>query len=167
MEKLIEKYSKKPIKAEVYSLSNLKITLDDLLLEYLTKVKNYKQKTFLVDLKILMGVISTIVACAIAYLSVNYEFQEYKNMLILGLSVYFGVNTIVWVVEKTQKATFKFEDISVFTDIQAPSPIYTIMVYEGDKLIPEKYTKSVFDLYTEEGRMLHEKVLNDFKKLFK
>lgn len=167
IEKIKQKYSKRPIKGEIYNLANLKILLDDLLLEYLTKVKKYKQKTFLVDLKIFVGIISTVVACVIAYLSVYKEFSEYRNMLIIGLSIYFTINMMVWVVEKMQKATFKFENISVETNVNPPSPVYTVMVYEKEKLIPEKYTKSVFDLFTEEGRLLHEEVLSDFERLFK
>nr|XP_013180895.1 unnamed protein product [Papilio xuthus] len=166
IEKLNQKYSKKPIQGDIYNLMGLKVLLDDLLLEYLTKTKNYKQNTFVVDLKIFIGIISSILACGIAYCSVNYDFEEYRFLLIIALSIYFTLNTIVWIVEKARKTTFRFGNLSVVTDVQPPSPVYTIMVYEGDKLIPEKYNKSIFDLFADDGRLLHEKVLADFENLF-
>jgi hypothetical protein len=166
MEKLKLKYSKNPIRGDIYNLSQLKILLDDLVKEYLTSVKSCEQSMLLTDARIAVGLISTGIAAAIVYLSLKTEFEQHKNALILLISIYFVLNFFIEVYTRYIGSSFVFTDRTVVTSATPPEAVYTVLVYNKDRLIPEKYNKSVFDLFDESGRLIHEEFLSDLEELF-
>lgn len=166
LDKIRQKYDKRPIKADVNVLPQLKTAMDDVILEYLTKVRNLVQSTLLTDLQIVVGVISTILACAVAYSSVTYEFKDYRTLLAISLCVYCVLNAIMYLITKIWSYTFKFGDMAVYTSINPPSDIYSILIHTKGRLIPQKYSRSVFDLFDSEGTFLHNVFLDDIDALF-
>lgn len=56
--------------------------------------------------------------------------------------------------------------MDVCTDISPPNPVYTILVYKNKKLIPEKWSKSIFDMFDSEGVLRSGEVLDEWNIFF-
>lgn len=166
LDKLKLKYSRKPLKGEKYNLRNLKAVLDEILLDYMIRVLNLKMNNLYTDFQITVGVLSTILSCIVVYMSMNYEFVEYKMYLVFCLSVYFILNGIVYLCDMLRSTTYKFSDMDVCTDVTPPNHIYTVLVYKNKKLIPEKWSKSVFDLFDSNGVLRSSEVLDELDVFF-
>lgn len=167
MEDLKKKYTKTPLKGDIYNPFQLKIILDDLLKEYITKVKKSKQSMLLTDVRIMVGLMSTVIAGVIAYLSMKTEFVDHKWILIVLIAIYLVANAILDLYSRYFGTSIVYDNMTVSTTFSPPDPTYVVIVYSKDKLIPDKYIKSIFDLFDSNGKLFHEEFLNDLNKLFK
>ncbi|KAG5859557.1 microsomal signal peptidase 25 kDa subunit [Encephalitozoon hellem] len=166
MDNLKARYNKSPLRGDIYSLSELKIILDDVVRDFMEKVKNSKQSKASTDIKIVIGLISTAIALVVAYLSTTSEFEHHRNIIALLTLFYFIINLLGEIYFRYVGSSMVFEDRVVSTNISAPDPTYVLLVYNKNKLIPSKYTKSVFDLFDSNGRLVHEEFLDDLQGLF-
>lgn len=166
MEKLKSKYSKNPLKTDIYNLNELKLVLDDVVQEFITDVRHSKQSKTSTDVKIVVGLISTVIASVVGYISVRFDFEAYKMVLTILIALYFTINFLVEVYLWCTGSSFVFSDKVVSTKINFPDPTYVMLVYNKNKLIPNKYTKSVFDLFDSDGRLMHEEFIDDLEKVF-
>lgn len=141
----------KQYKGDIYNLRNLKVVLDDALYDFITKTLSLKIKTAYTDFELFVGTISTILSIIVVYMSCNYDFCDYKLYLIICLTIYFILNGIITICNYFRSTTFAFDGMKVCTEICPPYPVYTILVYRNGKLIPEKFSKSVYDLFDCEG----------------
>lgn len=169
MEKLIKKYDRTPIRANTHVLQDLKIALDDILVNLLKNEFNIQQDHRITDLRIVIGFISIISAIYITYVSLYGDFKEYKQMSLILTLVYFVLNSFITFIMKfiNKGCVFKARDnsIRVYTTVVPPNTNYIVMVYRRG-IIPEKYNKNVCDLFDEEGRCLHEVFMKDLKNFF-
>lgn len=167
MDKLKSKYNRNALRADIYNMNELKLVLDDVVQEFLADVKESKQSKTSIDIKISIGLISTAIACVVLYVSMNSDFEANKSMLTALTASYFVINFLMevyfWFVGGT---SFVFSDKTVYTRISPPDPTYVVIVYNKNKLIPSKYTKSVFDLFDSDGKLVHEEFLDDLERLF-
>ncbi|AFN82580.1 Microsomal signal peptidase subunit SPC25-like protein [Encephalitozoon romaleae SJ-2008] len=166
MDNLKAKYNKNPLRGDIYNLSELKIILDDVIRDFMEKVRNSRQSKASTDIKIVIGLISTAIASVVAYLSVTSEFEYHRRIIAVLTLLYFIINILGEVYFRYIGFSMVFEDRVVSTNISAPDPTYVILVYNKNKLIPSKYTKSVFDLFDSNGRLVHEEFLDDLQALF-
>ncbi|KAF7683521.1 Signal peptidase complex subunit 2 [Astathelohania contejeani] len=168
MEKIIKKYDKKPIKTNTYILSNLKVTLDDFVIQFMTKELRCTENFLFTDFRIAVGIVSTILASILAYLSITYDFNEYKTICAIFLLIYFVSNIIVEAISNIFRRNViyvgKKEDkrISVKSILKGPNTIYTLLVDSNGSV--SKYTKDIRDLFDEEGMFLHNIFFNELKK---
>lgn len=173
MEKLFRKYKRTPVNSNINCLKSLKTTLDDVLSLYLRTEQEYKQNHFIVDLRIAIGVISTLAAAYLTYLSVYVDFKDYKNKAIALLGIYFALNGLLELVMKcTQKGKVFYGKnergtISVYTSVKTPDTNYVVLVYKDKSVIPTKYNRNICELFDEEGVLQHEVFLNDIDAFFK
>ncbi|EEQ81647.1 hypothetical protein NCER_101840 [Vairimorpha ceranae BRL01] len=185
-DKLKLKYSKKPVKGDIYNLRHLKVLIDEILVDFLVKDLNYKLNNTYTDFQISVGLLSTVLAALLTYFSMNFEFKDYKVFMIWCLCIYSVLNGIVYIFDtlrgttyyftkviknnvqedKNDKETEKVVSIRVCTEILPPNPIYTLLVYKDNKLIPEKWSKSVFELFKEDGTLNASQFLDDVTLFF-
>ncbi|WUR05095.1 putative signal peptidase complex subunit 2 [Vairimorpha necatrix] len=174
LDKLKIKYSRRPLKGDIYNLRNLKLVTDEILLDFMQSVLKCKLNNLYTDFTLAVGITSTILAAFLAYFSTHYEFEEYKTYLIFSLIFYCGFNSVVYICDLLRTTTFKFTlvkenekvEMRVCTDISPPNPVYTILVYKNDKLIPEKWSKSVFDLFNKDGVLQADEFLDQVNEFF-
>lgn len=165
MEELKLKYDKKPIIGDIYTLSNLKIMLDDILNEYLLR-SSHKRNYLYSDIKNIIGIISILLSSICCYLSMLYKYEIVKKYIALSVIIYFVINTISILIGYLEDGKFYYNDLYIKTRVD-DVPTYIILVYSRGKVIPVKYNKSIFDLFDETGRMDHHMLLNDLENLFK
>lgn len=172
MEKLIKKYDRTPIKTDLSTLQSIKICIDDTLLQYLRVHHQYKQNNLLTDFKIVIGVISTVIAGFVTYLSVSKEFVDYKSLVTYLLLLYFGLNGFLEVINRFVNKGCIFHgknesgNIKIYTKIPQPDTSYIMIAFRNDKTIPIKWTKNVCDLFNEEGLFLHKKFYDEIDTFF-
>lgn len=166
MDNLKAKYNKNPLRGDIYNLSELKIILDDVIRDFMEKVRSSRQSKASTDIKIVVGLISTAIALVVAYLSITSEFEYHRHIIAVLTLLYFIINILAEVYFRYTGFSMVFEDRVVSTKISAPDPAYVILVYNKNKLIPSKYTKSVFDLFDSNGRLVQEEFLDDLQGLF-
>ncbi|TBU06214.1 putative Spc25 microsomal signal peptidase [Hamiltosporidium magnivora] len=173
MEQLKKKFSRNPIKAEIYKLSDIKVALDDLLYQFLKYEMKYKQCNFVSNLRIFIGMISVIITVIIAYLSVNQDFKDYKQLCVAGVTTYFLINFLGdFIIRITGCSKYIFMGgskeenfkISSFTDVE--NATYNLLIYKDAIEVPRKYVKKVNQLFYKDGAMIHEIFLEDLKNLF-
>ncbi|ADM11107.2 Microsomal signal peptidase subunit SPC25-like protein [Encephalitozoon intestinalis ATCC 50506] len=167
MDNLKAKYNKNPLRGDIYNLSELKIILDDVIRDFMENVGNSKQSKVSTDIKIAIGLISTVIASAVAYFSLTSEFEYHKQVITILTLIYFVINILGEIYFRWTGSSMVFKDRVVSTSVSAPDPTYVIMVYNKNKLIPSKYTKSMFDLFDSNGRLIHEEFLDDLQGLLK
>lgn len=169
MEKLLKKYDRSPLKSNIHCLQALKISLDDLLVNFLKNMCNIKQNNNFVDLRILVGCISILSAIYVTYCSVYSEFKDYKNTSCTILFIYFVINSFVMLMQKFYGNECIFQacdnSVKVYTSMSPPDTNYIVMVYRNG-IIPEKYNKNVCDLFDENGNCQHKVFFDDLKKFF-
>ncbi|EJW03680.1 hypothetical protein EDEG_00168 [Edhazardia aedis USNM 41457] len=173
MDKLIKKYDRKPIKCDLTSLTPIKLTLDDVLGEYLRVEMKYKQSHLFTDLRIFVGLVSTIMSVYLTYLSMNKEFKEYKYICFVIVGVFAVLNGLLELILRVfARGTIfsgKKEDerICVYSNISRADTNYIVMVYKDGKLIPDKYNKDVRDLFDEDGMLLHKLFIEELNYFLK
>lgn len=171
MNRLMKAYSEKPVKGDIFRLRSLKVTLDDILKQYLTSVLGLKQHYLMSDIKISIGIISIVSAGILVYMSMNIDFIVYKPYAIIILVLYFTSNLLLeayllFFPEPTFKGKKGEVSLVVRSEVKSPHPIYILKVCSGKSKIPKKYTKSLYDLFYSDGILLHEKYLSDLEELF-
>lgn len=164
IQKLTEKYIKAPIKADIFSLEQMKITLDDFLIEYATAC-GLTQKHTLTDFQNTIGIISTIQAAIVVFLGYFYKFDDTKKILAIILAIYFGINIFSFIISYFFGGKISFKEFEAVTKIDK-TPVYVIILHWKGKGVPVKYHKSVLDLFDEAGRLDHIEFLKDLKTLF-
>lgn len=164
MDDLIVKYNKKPIVGDLYTLSNLRVLLDDVLNEYLTRA-GYKRLYVYQDIQNAIGIVSTVLGAAVTFLSMRYNFQAVKGQMSVYLAVYFVINAVSMLVKYREGRMYYYESFTISTRAD-DVPAYILLVYMEGKLVPLKYNKSMLDLFDETGKMDHDLFLNDVERLF-
>ncbi|KCZ75509.1 hypothetical protein H311_03512 [Anncaliia algerae PRA109] len=170
MESLKQKLSKNPIKSDLRSLLDLKIILDDLLSSYLTATNKFTRSYFLVDLRIAIGIISTICSLVVVYFSLYHEFVFYKPYVTWLLSIYFGLNiSLECYFYFFKNPVFsgrnkKSKTIKVFTAIKSPDTKYYIDYY-NDK-VKKSHTIEMTEVFGDKGTLFHEKCFEIFDDIF-
>lgn len=163
IQKLRNKYNKEPIKADVYTLSKLKIALDDLLVEC-ANVLDYKQNNLYVDVQNIIGIISTLIACGTVYLSMYFKFDTVKFYLKILCSLYFIINFTSYIIYYLFGKLLRFKDFSFKTKV-SKNEIYEIIMKNNNSEIKGKYVKSIYDLFNEEGEMDHNLFIDGIYEL--
>lgn len=163
MSKIVEKYNKRPVMGDIYTLPNLKILLDDLLNEYLAE-KGHRRSYLFMDIRNGVGIVSTAVAAAVIFMSLNYKFENIKAPMGLCLLVYFVINAASLAVTWYEGERFCYDAFSVTTRSD-DTPSYTVLVYMHGKCVPMRYTRSFFDLFDRTGRMDHAMFVEDLDRL--
>lgn len=164
MEKLKEKYKKSPIIADIYSLDQLKIALDDLLVECVSSL-GFRERNLYTDIQNTIGIISTMLAVVVTWLSECHKFQSIKTYMAWLVFVYFGINGVSCLYSYFKGGKIKFDGFEMITRIDK-TPVYVVLVYRKGKPVPVKYCKSVLDLFDENGRLDHALFIDDIKALF-
>lgn len=165
MEQILVKYNKTPIKTDLYTLSNLKTTLDNLLSEFCNK-QGYKQNYFVTDIQNLVGIASIILTVAVLAFSYFFKFAEIKYYMSICLYIYFFINIFCAVFVYFKGGKLVFDKIDIETSIDS-TKTYNVKVYSKDKKMLKKYNKSIFDLFFDTGALDHELYLKDMADLFK
>lgn len=163
MDALAMKYDKSPIFGDIYNLNNLKSLLNDLLNEYLVK-NGYKRNYWYLDLRNTIGIISLLIACVVVGLSYLYKFNEAKEYLGLCIVIYYTLYLLNLIVVYFDSGKFYYKDFYIVTRADT-TPVYVILIYKKNEFVPKKYTKSILELFYENGRLDHELFLKDIDKL--
>lgn len=164
MERLQEKYKRSPIVADIYSLDQLKITLDDLLVECVSAL-GFKERNMYMDIQNSIGIVSTIMAVAVTWMSECYRFQDIKLYMVWLVLGYFGINGLSCLYSHLNGGKIRFDGLEIVTRIDK-TPIYVVLIYKRSKPVPAKYRKSVLDLFDESGKLDHVLFISDIKTLF-
>lgn len=172
MDALISKYNKSPVQVNKHNLANLKIALNDLLIEYLVRDRGYVQRHTYTDLKIAVGMVS--VACAIVtcYMSMHYTFAEYRTALIVTLGIYFSINFLLEICSRFFVRNTIFEGYSRHGTLtidgfnKAVDENYKLIIYKDGKAIPGNFSKSIYELYDDAGVLDHEMFLREIALIF-
>lgn len=171
MEKFRNKYDKpkNPPKTDLYTINQVKISLDDFLVEYLTAL-GFKECNFYVDFSNTIGIFSTIFAGLTCYLSMYYQWEHIKKYITYSVIAYFCINSILFIYCCFKSGKIRFSGLEIATKIQFTddkNPVYTAMIYKRNKVVPLKYTRTIFDLFYDNGIMDYKILIEDFDKLFK
>lgn len=164
MEKLREKYKKFPVVADIHSLDQLKIALDDLLVECVSSL-GFKESNLYTDIQNSIGIISTILAVIVTWMSECHRFQNIKFYMVWLVLGYFTINGLSYLYFHFEGGKIKFNGLEIITRIDK-TPIYVVLVYKKGKPVPVKYYKSVLDLFDENGRLDHALFIDDIEALF-
>lgn len=164
-EKLKSKYNKNKIKKDIYTLDQLKIALDDLLIEY-AEGKGYRENHITTDVGNTIGIISTILASIVTFVSIYYKFEDIKNIVFVCTTAYFGFNTFFFLFLQLFGGKIAFKEFDAITKIDT-TPVYVILLYWKNRNIPVKYHRDVTELFYEDGEFDHTLFLNDLESLFK
>ncbi|KAM0671436.1 microsomal signal peptidase [Ordospora colligata] len=166
MDILKTKYNKNPLVGDVYCLNSLKIILDDVIKEFMDTVKNSKQSTVSSDIKISTGLVSAAITGATVYISLTSEFKQHKSIMTVLVVAYFVINILVEIYERWNGKSMVFGSKTVSTTINASDAIYTVVVHDSTQPTPNKYTRSVFELFDSDGKLIHERFIEDIQDLF-
>lgn len=164
-EKLAAKYNKNKVKTDIHTLNQIKITLDDFLIEY-AEVKGYQENHTMTDIGNVVGIISTIFGATTTFLSVYYKFQDVKKILLFCTAGYFILNMLWFLGLKLFGGKIAFKEFDAITKIDN-TPVYVILLYWKNRNVPVKYHKDVTELFYEDGEFNHMVFLNDLERLFK
>ncbi|KAM0680989.1 hypothetical protein GINT2_000772 [Glugoides intestinalis] len=165
LEKLIKKIDSAPIQADLYTLEQLKIALDDLLVFY-CKERGFKEKHRLNDFLNVIGLISTVLASIVLYLSLYSTFEASKKVLFICLVIYVFLSLLSFIVYCFCGGRIQFQEFDIVTRADK-TPVYVSLLYWKGKVVPVKYYKSILELFDETGKLDHVLFLNDLEKLFK
>lgn len=172
MDTIIARYNKTPINCNIYGLVNLKVACNDLLIEYLKKEKGYQQRQAYTDMKIAVGLISVVCAILTCYMSLHYDFSDYRKALVVVLAIYFSLNFILEICLRFFARNTVFEGYNREGSIRidgfnkAVDTNYKLIIYKNGKAIPGNFSKSIYDLYDESGVLDHETFLREIAQVF-
>lgn len=162
--KLTMKYTKSPIKTDIYSLEKIKLTLDDLLVEY-SKERGFREKYELVDISNAIGIVSIVLALAVFFLGMAYRFDEVKWIIAILVYSYFVINGIGMAISYFLGGRISFDKFEMRTRIDK-TPVYVVLLYWRGRITPIKYNKDIFELFNEKGELDHSTFLKDLEYLF-
>lgn len=165
MDILSKKYISKPIVGDIYSQGNLKILLDDILDEYITKI-GHKRNYLYLDVRNAIGVVSAVLAALCCYVSMYYKYEVIKSVVMFSVFSYMLINGISLLISYKEAEKLYYDSFSISTRINSRYE-YIILVYLKDKVAPLKYNKSIFDLFDDKGQMDHGLFLSDLEILLK
>lgn len=165
MSDLKTKYSKSPIKADLYSLDQLKIALDDLLIEYCSSI-GHKEIHLLTDIQNIVGVVSIILCLCVLGQSYYFKFDTIRSYMALCLLAYFALNILAFILTFFMGGKISFEKLNVKTSIDSAHQYQVTLNYKSEKS-PVTYKKSIFELFDNSSKLDHEIFLNDVADLFK
>ncbi|KAI5168403.1 signal peptidase complex subunit 2 [Pancytospora epiphaga] len=160
---LTKKHDSKPIMADIYTLGNMKIILDDLLNEYLIS-RGFKRNYAFPDFRTTIGLISTVLAIIVTYLSLYYKFDDVSSSITFCIFLYFVLNAFVSVIGYFEEHKIRYGTFYLVTKANI-APSYTIEYFTAGSAI-KKYTKSLYDLFDSSGRMDHVLFINDMEDFF-
>lgn len=163
--KLTKKYIKTPLTTDIYTLEQIKITLDDFLVEY-CRERGFREKYHLTDFQNIIGIISTIQAVIVVFLSLYCKFEDAKRMLFICIVSYFAINIFCFIISYFFGGKVTFYEFDVITRIDK-TPVYVALLYWKDRVVPVKYYKNVLELFDESGTLEHVEFLKDLEELFK
>ena len=166
MDRLRGKYNKSPLRGDIYNLAELKIILDDVIREFLEKACGSRHSKVSTDIRIGVGLASTAIASVVVYLSMTSDFEMHKQAMTVLTALYFVINALSEIYFRCVGSSMVFDDKVVSTSISAPDPTFVLIVYNKDKPTPSKYTKSVYDLFDSNGKLVHDEFLADLQGLF-
>lgn len=161
-EKLLQKYSKIPVKTDIYSLKAVKITLNDVLTECMSCL-GFKTKFLYVDLQNFIGILSLILSGFTVYYSVYYKFQEVQKYIANCVFAYFFLSGISYILAYFYSKKLLFEDLEIKTEIKDRSSYIAVFHLKNKKVV--KYYKEINDLFDERGILNHVQFFNDISKL--
>lgn len=164
IESIIEKYQKRPIVGDIYNEANLKVLLDDLLNEYLV-AKEMKRNYMLTDIKNLLGTGSVLCGAVATYVSLQYKFQAIFNILLVAVVVYFVLRSIVFLLDLYEDRAFCYGNFYLKSSANKDA-LYSVEKYESRQKSPVKYSRSLFELFDNTGRMDHVLFLADLDEFF-
>ncbi|KAI5186752.1 hypothetical protein NEHOM01_1683 [Nematocida homosporus] len=144
--------------SEVYSLSTVKHTLDDVLVGHLVVQEGYKEDTFSADVKIVTGLFLSLLTIVLLVLSLKCDFSTYKSYAAT-------IVILFWVISYLESFLSKFffgytflgrsdkDTIKILTKIDSPKPIYTLLVYFNKKEIPNKTSLDITKIVNQKGEL--------------
>lgn len=168
MDNLLEKLDKTPIKANTTQLINLKIALNDLLMQFL-KINNCTEYCRDKDIKIIVGLSSAVLAISTTYVSMNFDFDVIKLPLLVMVVIYFVINGGLEVYERflanyMYLGVYKNKKLLIHSNVHDSNLDYKLIIKYDDET--RNYTKSVFTLFYEDGVLDHKIFLKDMDEVF-
>lgn len=161
---VVKKHSKRPIMADIYTLGNMKVLLDDLLGEYLA-ARGHKRNYAFPDARNAVGLISIVLAAAVTYMSLYCRFDDVVAPIRACVLLYFAANTLISIVGYFEERKHRYGGFYLVTSVEM-APAYTIEYHLPAGLAAKKYTKSLYDLFDETGKMDHALFINDMEVFF-
>lgn len=165
MESLKTKYNKNPRTADIYSLSQLKIALDDVLVEY-AQTLGHKESHTMTDIQNTVGIISIGLTLAVISMSYFCKSDEVRPAMAICIYIYFALNIICFLISSLRGGKIVFEKFEIATAADQ-TPAYKVLINSKGKSVSKKYNKCVFDLFDDTGKMDHNLFLKDMEDLFK
>ncbi|KAI5161986.1 hypothetical protein NEAUS03_1859 [Nematocida ausubeli] len=145
---------KEEIHPHLYDLSVIKSELDEILVEYLTELEKYQEDTIFTDIRIAIGIVTASIAISV-FLLVERAGLNANRIGIIVLLVSFWIlayaESIIMKVffYHTFSGTKDTHKVKVITKIADTLPIYTILIYSGQKKIPSKTSIDVRSVYAD------------------
>lgn len=164
MDDLLRKYNKRPIIGDIYNIRNLKNITDNFICEYL-KARGFKMNCLYIDIQNVFGLLSVCVAGATAYISTFYEFHTMKWLLKYLVPIYFSLSFASFFVSYKVGKKVIFNKFYLTTRIDSVQT-YILLIYFNHRVVPGKYSKSVYELFDENGRFDHELLFKELASLF-
>lgn len=164
MEALIARRDREPIYGDIYTLPGLKVLLDDALREYLV-ASGYAHSTLCLDVWLAIGLLSLVLAGGVALISTYCDFYTTRRTVAWMLHTYVAANLVSLVITRIEGGRAVYGPVSVTSRI-ADMRSYVLLVYHRDRIVPAKYTRSIFDLFDSDGRLDHRLFFADLRTLF-
>lgn len=161
---IVKKHNKRPIVADIYTLGNMKILLDDLLNEYLGACGYRRDHTF-PDARNAIGLISIALAMAVTYMSLNCKFDDVMVTISGCVLLYFVLNIAIFIVGYFEECKYRYGGFYLVTRVDM-APSYTIEYHLPAGSVLRKYTKSLYDLFDDTGKMGHALFVDDMEVFF-
>lgn len=165
METLLKKYNKRPVTGDVYTLSNLKVIVDDLLCDYLYAA-GFRRVYFYENIRIALGMLSMVVAAVTTYASLYYPFKQTECLLKYLVCGYFSLTVLGFIISQVEGRRVIYEGFHVVTRVD-DSQNYILLIYFKGKVVPQKYSKSIFELFYNDGKLDHLLLIKELGGIFK
>ncbi|KAK9236737.1 microsomal signal peptidase 25 kDa subunit [Lipomyces kononenkoae] len=143
-------------KVNLSSLPDLKNATDDEIVQILA-TKGYTQIFNLIDVRLMLGFVSVIVAAAAAGYDYYVGFEKAKPFTAIGVSLYFVLNVAftAWIMY-VEKGTFyqgskDGKKISIISTTKKYSPLYNLNVTETTTSKSSQAAKSFTDFFDSNG----------------
>lgn len=148
----MDKLSVQEIDPHLYDLPLVKMELDETLQEYLSSSK-YKPSTKSIDVRIGIGLITTVLTVISHFLFKNPAVSFYRSAMLSLLCVFWAFVYFESIIMRfffyhTFSGTDRNnQSIKVVTKIERTDPLYTVLVYFNKKEIPNKIAIDVRTVY--------------------
>jgi len=136
-----------PIAVNNANLVELKVACDDAVRKYMTETRNYKQSHKIIDVKLLLGYVSAIMAGGEFWYTWKKPFDQVRTLTMIVVAVYFVLSTFLafWTtfVEKDIifVGTKDNEKVVVRSQLKKHKPYYHLTINRKAK--SKKYDKKV------------------------